>query len=248
MQSLAESVRMEGGGRTQDEQVIHCAAELFLREGIEGVKMVDIASASGVGVATLYRHFSTKSRIAVAAATLLWRHFNHQLRAIVESDEFAALSGIGRMQVLLEAYCDAYVAHGDFVSFLEEFDHQVVIGQLNRRELVEYGAELDSFYPIFLDAYRRGREDGTIVRELEFRSLYLATAHALIGVAQKLRRGEIIPSDDFSCGRDELDCIVRMALWSLASDSPLPSMPASMHLGGFGPPRKSGSPPKAAGN
>lgn len=215
-----------------DNYVIECAAELFLRKGIEGVKMVDIADAAGMGVATLYRHFSTKARIAVSAATLLWGRFNQELVELVESDDFLALNGIGRMQVLLEAYCDAYGAHGDFVAFLDEFDHLVVAGQLNRRELEEYGAEVDSFYQIFEDAYLLGIKDGTIVRDIEFRRFYTALAHAIIGVAQKLRRGEIIPSDDFSSGRDELQIIVNMALWSLAADVSIPEIPASMHIKG----------------
>lgn len=215
-----------------DDYVVQCAAELFLKEGIEGVKMVDIASAAGIGVATLYRHFSTKAHIAVSAATLLWQRFNEQLVHLVESDDFLALNGLGRMQVLLEAYCDAYVSYGDFVSFLDEFDHLVISGQLDRKALEEYGAALDSFYGIFERAYVLGREDGSILRELDFRPFYLALAHALIGVAQKLRRGEIIPSDDFSVGRDELQSIVNMALWSLAGQASIPPVPANMHFEG----------------
>lgn len=218
--------------RSYDDYVVECAARLFLRDGIEGVKMVDIAAEANMGVATLYRHFSTKARIAVSAATLLWSKFNDLLVTLVESEGFLELNGIGRMQVLLEAYCDAYVAYGDFVSFLDEFDHLVVAGQLDKQELVEYGRELDSFYPIFEDAYLLGRMDGSIVREVAFRPFYLALAHALIGVAQKMQRGEIIPSDDFSHGREELQSMVDMALWSLAADVSIPEIPANMHLRG----------------
>lgn len=233
MQTLVTHQNGRRGSRQGDDaRVVECAADLFLREGIEGIKMVDIAAAANIGVATLYRHFSTKAHIAVSAATLLWRRFNQQLVELVESDGFLNLNGIGRMQVLLDAYCDAYVAHQDFVAFLDEFDHLVITGQLNKEELEEYGAELDSFYEIFERAYLLGREDGSILRELEFRPFYLSCAHALIGVAQKLRRGEIIPSDDFSSGRDELQSIVNMALWSLVSKEPIPEAPASVHLEG----------------
>lgn len=221
-----------GAKRSVDEHVIECAAELFLRDGIEGVKMVDIASAANMGVATLYRHFSTKSRIAVAAAILLWSRFNDGFMQTVESDEFLQLNGICRMRVLLEAYCDAYATHGAFVSFVDEFDHLVLTGQVDRRDLVEYGTELDSFYAIFEDAYRMGVDDGSIVRRVAFRPFYLACAHALIGVAQKLRRGEIIPSDDFSSGQEELQSIVNMALWSLVGDTPIPDVPVAMHVRG----------------
>lgn len=200
----------------RDEQVIACATELFLREGLDQVKMVDIAAAAGVGVATLYRHFSTKSCIAVCAATRMWRQFNAQILELVESDGFLACNGMDRLRLLLEEYRDAYLAHGDFVSFLDMFDHMVINQQIRREDLEEYGREVDSFYLIFEDAYHMGCTDGSIARKLAFRPFYLALAHALIGVAQKLQRGEIIPSDDFSDGKRELQCIIDMALWSLA--------------------------------
>ena len=199
----------------RDDEVVTAAARLFLRDGLDSVKMVDIADAAGLGVATLYRHFSTKANIAVAAATLLWRRFNLQLREIVATPEYVRLDGLHRLQVLLDSYCDAYLANGEFVRFLDEFDRLALSGQLPARDLATYGAEVDSLYGVFEAAYELGRADGSILRDIDFKMFYRALAHALIGVAQKLRRGEVIPSDDFSSAGEELGCIVRMAIWSL---------------------------------
>ncbi len=233
METLVKGVqRRKSPKQSHDDYVVECAARLFLREGLESVKMVDIAKEANVGVATLYRHFSTKSGIAVSVAMLLWKRFNDMLVELIEGEEFLALNGMERLRVLLEAYCDAYCAHGDFVSFLDEFDHLVATGQLKRDELVEYGVQIDSFYHIFADAYELGKQDGSIIRAVDFRKFYTALAHALMGVAQKLRQGEIIPSDDFSAGREELQCIVNMALWSLAADVSLPDAPVAMRLKG----------------
>ncbi|MBQ1450662.1 MAG: hypothetical protein IIZ12_07020, partial [Eggerthellaceae bacterium] len=69
-----------------------------------------------------------------------------------------------------------------------------------------------------------------IRREVPFRPFYLALTHALMGVAQKLRRGEIIPSDDFSSGVEELRMIVDMALWSLVSTASVPT-PVGLSVG-----------------
>ena len=203
----------------RDRRVVACAAELFCERGLDDVTMVDIAKAASVGVATVYRHFSTKSRIAVEAATVLWERFNESILQLVESDEFLALDGLGRLRMLLNGYCEAYESQVGFVAFLDEFDHRVLTGDVNRSELEKYGEKIDSFYPIFEDAYALGRSDGSIIREVSFRPFYLALTHALMGVAQKLRRGEIIPSDDFSSGVEELRMIADMALWSLVSSA-----------------------------
>ena len=214
----------------RDRRVVACAAELFLENGLEAVTMVDIAKAANVGVATVYRHFSTKSRIAVEVATVLWERFNESILQLVESDEFLALDGLSRLRMLLDGYCEAYESQAGFVSFLDEFDHKVLSGDVNRSELAKYGEKIDSFYVIFEDAYALGRSDGSIVREVSFRPFYLALTHALMGVAQKLRRGEIIPSDDFSSGVEELRMIVNMALWSLVSSASAPT-PVGLHVG-----------------
>ena len=54
------------------ERAVSVCAELFLERGIESVKMTDIADYSGIGVATLYRYFGTKTGIAIDAMTFLW--------------------------------------------------------------------------------------------------------------------------------------------------------------------------------
>ena len=206
-----------------DRRIIVCAAELFCERGLGDVTMVDIAKAADVGVATVYRHFSTKSRIAVEAATVLWGRFNERIKQLVESDQFLALNGLERLRMLLDGYCEAYGSQAGFISFLDEFDHKVLTGDVSRSELAKYGERVDSFYVIFEDAYDLGRSDGSIRREVPFRPFYLALTHALMGVAQKMRRGEIIPSDDFSSGIEELRMLVDMALWSLVSTASIPT-------------------------
>ena len=198
-----------------EDHVIACAAALFLNQGIASVKMTDIARAAGVGVATLYRHYATKTRIAVEAGTLMWRRFNAQIHELVESSGFLTLNGADRLSTLLNEYVSAYGEHQDFVMFLDEFDHLVVSEQVSGEEIDGYGREVDSFYLIFADAYELGRQDGSIVRDVDFPVFYRAVAHALMGVAEKFARGDIIPSDSITNGTAEMNCLVDMAIRSL---------------------------------
>lgn len=196
----------------RDEWVVECAARLFLEGSLSGVKMTDIADASGVGVATLYRRFKSKTRLSVEAATLLWKRFNERICELVESDEFLAMNGADRLETLLREYGAHYVANREFVSFLDEFDHLVLSEGVDEGELESYGREVDSFYIIFDDAYRLGVSDGSVLILPDFETFYKSVAHALVSVAEKMARGEVIPSDDFSDGVEELECIVDMAV------------------------------------
>ena len=206
----AEATRVEG----TPHEVIQAAA-LFLRDGIAPVRMTDIADAAGIGVATLYRRYGTKTTLAIMAGTYLWQRINERILQSVESDEFLAMDGAARLTMLFGCYLDAYADHPGFVRFLDEFDHLVLAEGVEAAELAAYGEAIDSFYLIFEDAYQLGCADGTVTRAVDFPVLYRTVAHAMMGVAQKLVHREIIPSDDFSHGTDELRCLVQMTRFTL---------------------------------
>ena len=57
--------------RGRQKRIVMTAAGLFLERGAENVRMTDIADECGIGVATLYRYFGTKSAIMLEAGVLL---------------------------------------------------------------------------------------------------------------------------------------------------------------------------------
>ena len=214
---LAPAVPQERSltGDARMDRAVECAAGLFLKRRIADVRMTDVAEAAGVGVATLYRRFSTKTRLALAAGTLLWRRFNERIVALVESDAFLGMSGADRLERMLRLYAEGYVENAGFVLFIDDLDGLLGTEGAPLDAVAAYGREVDSFYLIFADAYQLGLQDGSVAREVDFPVFYRSVAHALMGVAQKLARGEVIPSDDFSTGAQELECIVDMAVRAL---------------------------------
>lgn len=197
--------------------LIDRAAALFLRDGIAAVRMTDIADVSSMSVASIYRHFKTKTRLAILAGKHMWSRFNIELRSSLPEDELASASGAARLTMLFRAYCDAYLNHPDFVRFLDEFDHLIVAEQVPPEELASYGEAIDSFYPLFEAAYQDGLEDGSIAHAVDFPVFYRTVAHALMGIAQRTVRGSIIPSDELAEGSEELEYIVRMAQSTLGT-------------------------------
>lgn len=199
-------------GDARMDRAVACAAALFLENRIADVRMTDVAEKAGIGVATLYRRFSTKGRLALAAGTLLWRRFNERITDLVESDAFLAMGGANRLERMLRLYAEGYVENAGFVLFIDDLDRLLVSERMDEEALGAYAGEVDSFYLIFADAYQLGLQDGSVVRKVDFPLFYRSVAHALMGASQKLARGEVIPSDDFSDGMEELDCIVDMAV------------------------------------
>ena len=103
-------------------RAVEVSADMFLKQGFDNVKMSDIADESGVGVATLYRYFGTKTGIVIAAMTHLWNKLNDMFSGVFESSVFVSQTGLKQVKDLMRMYIVLFEAHKDFMRLLGEFD------------------------------------------------------------------------------------------------------------------------------
>ena len=194
------------------ERAVAVCAELFLANGIENVKMTDIANVSGIGVATLYRYFGTKIGIAIGAMTFLWDDLKNLFSGVFDSETFLSQTGIKQLQDMLKMFIVLFTAHKDFMRLLGEFDRFVIHENVPSEQLEVYEKSVINFYPVIERAYNKGVEDGTVREIPEFRIYYLTFAHALTEMSKKFIDGEILPSDDFSDAEKELAMLIDCAV------------------------------------
>ena len=194
------------------ERAVAVCAELFLANGIENVKMTDIADVSGIGVATLYRYFGTKIGIAIDAMTFLWDDLKNLFSGVFDSETFLSQTGIKQLQDMLKMFIVLFTAHKDFMRLLGEFDRFVIHENVPSEQLEVYEKSVINFYPVIERAYNKGVEDGTVREIPEFRIYYLTFAHALTEMSKKFIDGEILPSDDFSDAEKELAMLIDCAV------------------------------------
>ena len=155
------------------DKAVEVSAQLFLKNGIEAVKMTDIADESGIGVATLYRYFGTKNGITIAAMTYMWNELNKMFSGIFESDVFLAQSGIKQVSDLMRMFVVLYEAHPGFMKLLSEFDLMLISENIPKHDLKEYEKSIINFYPVFEKAYMTGIADGTVREIPNLRLFYL---------------------------------------------------------------------------
>ena len=203
------------GAMDTDARAINAAIGLFLERGIAQVKMTEIAEAADVGVATLYRHFATKAALAASAGLQLWQGLLDDYSCLVAEDAYQKLDGAKRLELLLRTYCESYLYQKGFATFFDELDRLVLAGDVDEASVMAYAQVLEATYPFYEEAYHVGRMDGSLAPQRDFALFYRSVAHALLSVAAKLQRGEVLPTDDFSAGANELTCLVDMAVSSL---------------------------------
>lgn len=206
-----ESMQDTNARNRRMEKAITVSADLFLQNGIEPVKMTDIADASGVGVATLYRYYGAKTGMVIAAMTYLWEKLKSMFDGVFESDVFTKQTGLKQLTDLMRMYLVLYDAHPDFMRLLAEFDQFILREQVPKAALIDYEKAIINFYPLFEAAFKTGIEDGTVREDVPFQLFYLTYAHAMMELTEKLLQGELLPSDDYSLGRKELEMMIETA-------------------------------------
>ena len=194
------------------ERAVSVCAALFLENGIEKIKMTDIAEESGIGVATLYRYFGTKSGISAAAMTYLWNDLQALFGGIFDSETFTGQTGIKQVRDLLRMFIVMYSGHKNFMKLLGEFDRMILDEGFPKEELAEYERSVINFYPVFERAFNKGIADGTVRDSVDPKLFYITQAHCLMEMCKKFINGEILPSDDFSDAERELETLIDCAV------------------------------------
>ncbi len=207
---ISDLTREDRSGRA-----VEIAAELFLERTIDCVKMTEIAKRTGVGVATLYRYFGTKTGIAIAAMTYLWRKLREKFSGFFDTERFRRQNGYQQVHELLRMFLVLYTEHSDFMKLLGEFDLLIVREKVPKEDLNEYAQSILNFYPVFETAYLIGVSDGTVREMPDIGLFYVSAAHSFMELSKKLLQGELLSTDDFSHGERELETMIEMVAFYL---------------------------------
>ena len=169
--------------------VVETATRLFLSSPLSRVTVRDVAQEAGVGEATVYRYFSTKSSLIVACALKLQSEVTQYFLR-----ESKPCDGYTKLVKFYASYVDLFAFRPELYRFLYEFDAFCVEQRV--KGLDEYADNLDVFRDAYLAAYREGLADGS-VREIKDPELfYYATTHAVLSLAKKLAvEGGIVRQD-----------------------------------------------------
>ncbi len=167
--------------------VIETATGLFLERSIGAVTVKDIAVASGLGEATIYRYFSGKGELLVACALGLQEAV---VKRFTVEGESLGFEGIERFYM---AYLDTFRETPSLYRFLSEFDAYCIGGGV---DLDEYADNIDRFKEAFTSVYKKGLADGSVKKVPDPELFYYSTAHALLSLCKKLAaEGALIRQD-----------------------------------------------------
>jgi AcrR family transcriptional regulator len=189
--------------------IIDRATALFLERSLPAVTVRDVALASGVGEATVYRTFGGRAEIIVAAALKLQAEME---TVFLEGGE--GLSGFERLKRFYASFCEVFVTRPELYRFLSEFDAYCVSEGIP--DLEEYADHMDRFKTSFLLSYETGLKDGSVKAVEDPELFYYSTTHAVLSLSKKLAAEPgVIRQDRATDAAKEIRTLIGLVLAAL---------------------------------
>ncbi|MDV3427503.1 MAG: TetR/AcrR family transcriptional regulator [Bacillota bacterium] len=200
------------------ENILEEALNEFCRKGIENTTIADVAKASEVGVASMYRYFSTKSDLVIGCASLFWEKEERIFTPALMTEEYKMLKGIEQIRVILQVFIKVFEQYGDFLKFIYEFDTYIRKEKIDPNGLMEYEKRIINIKPIFAQALEKGQKDHTINLKYNIDETYFTITHLLLSLSQKLAiYGDILEMDKAVEPKKQIEIAVDLLINSLKS-------------------------------
>lgn len=139
----------------REKQIVDAAVDLMQEKGTHSVSMQAIASSAGVSVGLLYKYFSDKEQIVLAAITRVLEDFRSRVPAAIAADEDPVVRIIS--------------AFTEFCRIVDEHRHAVVLTYQASRSLSREGLksiqnqELETLQPL-VEVVQRAAKVGDLRR------------------------------------------------------------------------------------
>ncbi len=193
------------------EEIVKNACDLFLSRSIESVSIKEIAEKSGVGVATIFRYFSTKKNIVEKCAIHLQTEVFEGFFRLKGNSGYEKLAGFYR------GYLTVFQNRPELYKFIKEFDAYMIEEGVSDME--EYSSGLDLFLGEYFSAYEEGLKDGSVKKIGNITAFYYSTTHATLELCKKLSSNNNIVRQDELVSKDtEISTLIGLILSSLKNE------------------------------
>lgn len=194
------------------ELMLQTGFRLFAEKGIETVSMQEVAEECGLGIATLYRYFSTKQDFVIAIGTKKWADYFEEVEAEFARRGGDLMNAAEELDFYLNSYILLYREHPDVLRFNQNFNGYIIHEQPQLQHIGDYLAAIGPFRNKFHKLYEKGLKDGTIRTDEAEDTMFNATMHIMLAVCCRFAQGVLYRTGDPEDLTKELLILKRMIL------------------------------------
>ncbi len=169
------------------QRILETGFRLFAEKTIEKVKMTDVAEAGGIGVATIYRYYPTKTALVLAISSWSWgKYLNEMVRKLEEREATAA----EEYEYFLDSFLELYRSSKALLRFNQFFNVYIenekdVSAEAMRPNI----AVVDVLTARFEAMFRKAREDHTVRTDVPPKEMLLASLHLMLAAVTRYAVG-----------------------------------------------------------
>lgn len=184
--------------------MLEAGFNLFSERGIEQVTMPEVAQASSVGRATLFRYFPSKMELVIAIGVWKWEEYIDWNNSVISPEEKAQMTGAERLRLFLDSFVDLYRNHRDILRFNYNFNSFLHYESSALRQKQPYLQIVEKLDERFRELYQCGIADGTLNAEISEHAMFFGSFHLMLAAATRYAVGLVVVYDDNSDPENEL--------------------------------------------
>ena len=200
------------------ERLLETGFRLFSERTIEAVKLQEIASASGIGIATLYRYFESKPKLVIEIGTRKWQEYYTEIEEQFQKRGIENASAAEELDFFLDCFIQLYIHHKDVLRFNRNFDSYVIHEGCTEEMMRPYNEAVTVFAGKFHRLYGKVQSDGTLSVKISEKKMFVHTMYIMLEVAGKYAEGLVYPRGADKDMTEELYMLKRMILDSFAKE------------------------------
>ena len=209
---MSQLQKKESSKEARRRMIIDTAFRIFVEQKIEPVSMGEIASAAGIGRATLFRYYANKLELVIAVCAAKWKEYLDELDAKRPLSSIGDIPAIDRFTFTLDSYIDMYRHHKDLLQYNDKFNHYVTHEGVREEQLREFHASLYSVDTRLEWMYEKAKEDHTFRTDIPREEFMRVTVHTMMTACAYYAGGFIWGAEDNKDYTPELLRIKEMIL------------------------------------
>lgn len=180
----------------KQQHIMETAYELFSEKGIMTVTITDIAEASGVGRATVFRYFTTKLELVISISTWKWEEYIEARNASLSQKMMGKMTGAEQLRFLLDSFLDLYRNHSDILRFNYDFNSFLRYETGTEEQKKTYMQMVDMLGVQFHSLYERGLKDGSLRTDVSEATMFSSLFHIMLAAATRYAVGLVVVYED----------------------------------------------------
>jgi len=175
--------------------------EMFSQKSIDAVYLPDVAKASGHGIATLYRYFSTKADFCVAIAEWKWGEFFMENRKHSPLRHLEDSTAADMFEFFLDSFLELYRNHKALLRFNQLFNIYIRSENIDTGTVTAYRGLMQHIIRYFHVMFEKAKQDGTVRTDIPEAEMLSVSIHLMLAAVTRYAVGLVYQPEN---GFDDL--------------------------------------------